>query len=241
VTAYYRDIRNLTGTAVDPIQIQGTGARYGRLANSDFGFVRGIILRYDQRIGRMLFGGINYTFQIARANASDPNQSFTAAAALGLVERRILPTDWDQMHTASVSLAYQNPDLEAGFGLVLNLGSGTPYTPFQLSDGGPSGPGRILLNSEIKPAFASVDLTANKTFRVADRHQIQVFSQMNNLLDARNQTNVFGDTGSATYTLQRNLDLRAYQGNVGYLDRWYTRPGFYSEPRRVVFGLRYGF
>jgi outer membrane receptor protein involved in Fe transport len=97
VTAYYRDIRNLTGTAVDPITVAGTSARYGRLANSDFGFVRGIILRYDQRIGRMFFGGVNYTFQVARANASDPNQSFGAAAALGLLERRILPTDWDQM------------------------------------------------------------------------------------------------------------------------------------------------
>lgn len=240
VTAYYRDIRNLTGTSLEPVTIRGTSIRYGQLANSDFGFVRGMILRYDQRIGQ-LFAGFNYTFQIARANSSDPSAAISAAAALGLDERLILPTNWDQRHTASMSLAYTEPRTDVGFGLIVNYGTGRPYTPTLFTTGGPQGPSRVLLNSEVRPAQLSVDLSATKSFRITGQHEIQLYSKVDNLFDARNEVEVFGETGSATYSLFRNVDLRSFQGDTAFLDRWYTRPGFFSQPRRVVFGLRYSF
>jgi outer membrane receptor protein involved in Fe transport len=239
LTAYYRDIRNLTGTALEPIRIAGSGARYGQLANSDFGFVRGIILRYDQRFARNFFAGFDYTFQVARANASDPGQAYQAAAADNLLEQRILPTNWDQAHTIAFSLAYNNPDIDAGVGIIATYGSGTPYTPQRI--GAASSPGRILLNSEIKPSNYNVNLSAHKNFRVLDGHELQLFSKVDNLLDTRNEVDVFGETGRATYSLFRNFDLGPYQGDPGFVDRWYTRPGFFTQPRRVVFGLRYSF
>lgn len=244
VTAYYRDIRNLTGTALDPIAIRGTGARYGRLANSDFGFVRGIILRYDQRFARDFFVGFDYTFQVARANASDPGQAYSAAANdRAFLEQRILPTNWDQLHTITFTLAYNNPQLDAGVSMIANYGSGTPYTPQQIGSGGANiGPGRILLNSEIKPGAANVDVSAHKNFQFFDRHRVQLFSRIDNLLDARNEVNVYGDTGRATYSLLRNIDARSYQNtDPTFLDRWYSRPDFFSQPRRVVLGVRYSF
>lgn len=243
ITAYYRDIRNLTGTALAPIAISGTGARYGQLANSDFGFVRGFILRYDHRFSQHVFGGIDYTFQVARANASDPNQSYGAGAIdPNLIEQRILPTNWDQLHTIAVSLAYENPALDAGVGLIATYGSGTPYTPANIgSSGGNISPGRILLNSATQPAQVNINLSAHKNFRILDSHQVQLFTRIDNVLDIRNETGVYSETGRATYSLYRNIDGRAFQGDTSYLDRWYTNPGMFSQPRRVVLGVRYSF
>ncbi len=153
LTAFYRDIRNLTGTATDPTRVTGSSARYGILVNSDFGFVRGIIARFDQRIGDNLFAGIDYTFQVARANASDPAQAYTAAAEdRSLVEQQIVPTNWDQRHTVTASLTYENKQIDAGFGFLFSFGSGEPYTPRRTTlQTGAIIPTRIPLNSEIKP------------------------------------------------------------------------------------------
>ncbi len=242
LTAYYRDIRNLAGTAVEPITVRGSSVRYGQIQNSDFGFVRGIILRLDQRIGRSLFAGVDYTFQVARTNASDPNQSYEARAANAPLEQQILPANWDQRHTVTATLGYDNAALDAGFGLVFNYGTGEPYTPAFTSEiSRDQVPGRVLLNSEVKPSTAVLNLTAHKNFRLVGDHSVQLFTKVDNVLDARNETGVFGETGRATYSLFQNRDADTFQGDPAFLSRFYTRPGFFTQPRRVVLGLRYGF
>lgn len=242
LTAFYRNIRNLTGTATDPIAVAGSSARYGRLLNSDFGFVRGVILRFDQRIGTSLFAGVDYTFQVARANASDPAQAYNAAASRSLIEQQIVPTNWDQRHTVNASLTYENTTLDAGFGLLMSYGSGEPYTPQRTTlQTGAIVPTRIALNSEIKPSTLNVNLSAYKNLRVFGSHTAQVFTKVDNLLDTRSETGVFGDTGRGTYSLQRSVDATTFRGDPLFLNRYYARPGFFSQPRRVVVGLRYSF
>jgi outer membrane receptor protein involved in Fe transport len=243
VTAYFRDIRNLAGTATDPIAVAGTSARYGRLVNSDFGFVRGVILRFDQRVGRDFFAGLDYTFQVARANASDPAEAYNAAAAETEREQQIVPTGWDQRHTANASLTYANPDLDAGFGLVASYGSGQPYTPQRTSQvtGGTVPPTVIPLNSETKPAEFVLNLNAYKNFRVLGGTELQVFTKVDNVFDSRNELGVFGDTGRATYSLEEGIEAATFVGDPAFLARRYTRPTFFNEPRRVTVGLRIGF
>ena len=239
LTAYYRDIRNLAGTATEPISIRGKSARYGQLVNSDFGFVRGIIFRFDQRIGRTLFGGFDYTFQVARANASDPSQAYNAQAAKQGVEKQIVPTGWDQRHTVNASLTYSDPQLDAGFGFLASYGSGTPYTPVLVSNntGGIIPPSVTPINSEIRPSTFSVNLNAYKNLQLGPA-RLQVFSRVDNLFDARNQVNIFGDTGRATYSLEQSVEARNFRGPEDILEQRYTRPDFFSQPRRVVLGLR---
>ncbi|MEO0556681.1 MAG: TonB-dependent receptor [Bacteroidota bacterium] len=239
LTAYYRDIRNLAGTATEPIVIRGTGARYGQIINSDFGFVRGIILRFDQRIGRTLFGGFDYTFQVARANSSDPDQAYNAAAARQGVELLIVPTNWDQRHTVNASLTYADPDLDAGFGLLASYGSGRPYTPARTSvvTGGVVPPSVVPINSEIRPSTFNVNLNAYKNLQVGPA-RVQVFSRVDNLFDARNENGIYGDTGRATYSLEQAIEARNFRGPDAVLEQRYTRPDFFSQPRRVVLGLR---
>jgi outer membrane receptor protein involved in Fe transport len=241
VTAYFRDINDLAGTATDPILVRGTSARYGKFVNSDFGFVRGIILRFDQRVGDNFSVNLDYTFQVAKGNASDPAAVFNAAQAKQEREQQIIPLDWDQQHTANVSTTYADTENKWGFGIISTIGSGLPYTPVQTTQQtGVILPTTIQLNSQPKPVTWTLDVSAYKGFSVGEA-ELQVFAKIDNILDRENEYGVFGDTGRSSYSLQKNVDSASFQGNTAFLDRWYTRPDFYSEPRRVTLGLSYRF
>jgi outer membrane receptor protein involved in Fe transport len=241
ITAFFRDINDLAGTATDPILIAGTSARYGKFVNSDFGFVRGIILRFDQRIASDFSVNLDYTFQVAKGNASDPAAVFNAAQAKQEREQQIVPLDWDQTHTANISMTYSNQEQNWGFGIISSFGSGLPFTPSQTTQQtGVILPTTIQLNSQPKPTTWDVDLTVYKGFRMGEA-QMQVFAKIDNVFDRKNEYGVFGDTGRATYSLQKNVDAASFQGNTSFLDRWYTRPDFYAEPRRVTLGVSYRF
>jgi uncharacterized DUF497 family protein len=241
VTAYFRDINDLAGTATDPILVRGTSARYGKFVNSDFGFIRGIILRFDQRIGDNLSVNLDYTYQVAKGNASDPAAVYNAAAAKQEREQQIVPLDWDQLHTANVRMTYDDRDNDWGMSIISSFGSGLPYTPQQTTQQtGVILPTTIQLNSQAKPTTWDVDLTAYKSFNLRDA-EVQVFTKIDNLFDRQNEYGVFGDTGRASYSLQKNVDEASFQGDPAFLDRWYTRPEFYAEPRRVTLGISYRF
>ena len=116
-----------------------------------------------------------------------------------------------------------------------------PYTPVQTTQQtGVILPTTIQLNSQPKPVTWTLDISAYKSFNVGSA-ELQVFTKIDNLLDRENEYGVFGDTGRASYSLQKNVDAASFQGNTAFLDRWYTRPDFYSEPRRVTLCLSYRF
>jgi outer membrane receptor protein involved in Fe transport len=240
LTMYFRDIRDLTGTATDPIALEGGSERYGMLVNSDFGFVRGVVLRFNQRMGRSFFMNTDYTFQIAKGNASDPAQAYSAAAARQQLEKQIVPLDWDQRHTINVSGSYAGPG-DWGVGFVTSMGSGLPYTPSQtVEQTGAILPTTIPLNSETRPLTWTVDLNAYKNFTFG-RQRAQIFSRIDNLFDTANEYGIFGDTGRATYTLQQRVAARNFTGPEEFLDAFYTRPDFFAQPRRIVLGVSYRF
>ena len=180
---------------------------------------------------------------MARANASDPAQAYNAAAERSrLIEQQIVPTNWDQRHTVTASLTYENQQIDAGFGFLFSFGSGEPYTPRRTTlQTGAIIPTRIPLNSEFKPTTVTLNLSAYKNITITGDHTVRVFTKVDNLLDARNEVNVFGDTGRGTYSLQRNVDASTFRGNPGFLDRNYVRPTFFAEPRRITLGLSYSF
>jgi outer membrane receptor protein involved in Fe transport len=239
VTAYFRDIRDLAGSATDPIRLY-TNERYGMLMNSDFGFVRGVVLRYNHRFGPRVFVNADYTFQIAKGNASDPAQVYNAAAARQELEQQIVPLNWDQRQTINVSGSYVGPG-DWGVGFVGRMGTGIPYTPdLTTLQTGVILPTTIPLNSETRPLTYNVDLNAYKNLRLAGG-DAQIFARVDNLFDTANEFGVFGTTGRATYSLQKNVDAGNFQGDRAFLDAWYNRPDFFSEPRRVVLGLSYRF
>lgn len=235
VTGYFRNIKNLTGTRTDEIQLFGGSGRYSQYVNSDFGFVRGIVVSVTKRLADNWSATLDYTLQTAKGNASDPAATRNQLVGGAEPEIQLVPLDWDQRHTVNLTFSYASPD-RWGFSVVGRYGSGVPYTPTEsmnISD--------LLTNSEFKPATYTVDLRANKDFRLGSV-LLSVFVRVFNVLDTKNQLNVYNDTGTADFTEQEYLfRTRNLTPVVNTLDEYYRNPTYYSEPRRVEFGVMLSF
>ncbi|MCC6256304.1 MAG: TonB-dependent receptor [Ignavibacteriaceae bacterium] len=231
LTAYFRDIRNLAGTRADEIRLPGGSSSYSQYVNSDFGFVQGIVFTVTKRLSNNWSATVDYTFQSAKGNASDPAANRQAIIDGTQPEIKLIKLNWDQTHTINVTFSYASED-NWGFSLIGQYGSGFPYTPTsQLNISA------LLTNSELKPVTTNVDLRAYKDFVFGD-FRLSLFARVYNLFDISNQLNVYNDSGTADFTM--NEFLRRNDDNpdklVNTLDEYYRDPGFYSEPRRVELG-----
>lgn len=231
VTAYFRDIRNLTGTRADEIVIFGGSGKYSQFVNSDFGFVKGVILSVNKRFSNNWSATLDYTLQSAKGNASDPSATRNALAGGQQPEIQLVALNWDQSHTINATFNYASPN-SWGFSLIGQYGSGFPYSPTQSLN-----VSELLTNSELKPSTFNVDLRAYYDFMFFDSYKINIFARVQNLFDIRNQTNVYNDSGTADFTLDEFL--RRNDDNpeiINSLDEFYRVPTFYSEPRRIELG-----
>jgi outer membrane receptor for ferrienterochelin and colicin len=234
VTAFMRDIRNLTGTRADQISIGGGGPqaarKYTKYVNSDFGFIRGFIVSLDKRFSEGLSLTVDYTFQIARGSASDPNDSRNNVTGGKLPEVQLNPLGWDQRHTLNSVISYTAETY--GASMIARYGSGLPYTPRASSD-----VSVFLTNTGIKPASYNFDTRFYKTLTL-DGIRMMVFLRINNIFDIANETGVYDDTGraGATYdeTRARLSGAREY---VNTISDYYNDATQYSEPRRIEFGV----
>jgi hypothetical protein len=234
LTAYLRDVRDLAGTRADQISVFGGSKQYSQYVNSDFGTTKGIVLTVDKRFGGGFSATLDYTYQIAQGTASDPQAARNAAIAGQLPEVQLTPLDWDQRNTVNVTASYDNRTW--GISLISQYHDGSPYTPRRSTD-----ITTLLQNSQEKPSYFNVDL---RTFFEIDVTPLKVvlFARVFNLLDTRNEVNVFDDTGRAGFTTDeaRILTLNPKQ-RVNSLDDWFRRPLNYSEPRRIEFGMNLEF
>jgi hypothetical protein len=233
LTGYFRDARNLTGTRAEEIVIFGGAAKYSRFVNSDFGFIRGVTLSVNKRFAMGLSMAADYTFQIAKGSASDPEQARNAVAGGQLPEVQLTPLDWDQRHTVNASVSYSAKTW--GGSMILQWGTGLPYTPRRTQD-----ITALLNNSQVKPGSVNADLRAYKDLRIG-RIPLTVFVKAYNLFDALNEVSVYDDTGRAGFTLDEQV-ARATNPpeTVNTLGEWFTNPSYYSEPRRVEVGVTVG-
>lgn len=213
---FYKDIRDLLG--VEFVQTY-TAAEYARLTNVDFGGVRGFTLALDQRGPGPISTSIDYTLQVAVGNASDPRETATRAEAGEDPRPRQVPFNWDQRHTLNGSIIWYEPGNYALTGIV-RLASGQPYTP-SISSGFGAG---LEPNSGRKPSYVTVDLRAEKFFRLGGLDWTG-FVRVFNLFDQHFANGfVYADTGSPLYTLDP-AQLRN------------PNPGRLNPPRRVEIGV----
>ena len=96
--------------------------------------------------------------------------------------------------------------------------------------------GATFENSERKPPQYSFDLKAQKEFKILGT-VYSVYVKVYNIFDRKNEKLIFSDTGRAGYTIDPPVSVRG----VNTLDDFLTRPDYYSEPRRVIFGVSIGF
>jgi outer membrane receptor for ferrienterochelin and colicin len=234
VTAYLRDIRNLTGTQGQEIVVFGGASKYSRYTNSDFGFIKGIVLTFDKRFSAGLNARLDYTFQVARGSASDPQEARNAVAGGAQPEVQLNALGWDQRHTLNASVTYTGNHW--GMSSIGRYGSGQPYTPRNTTD-----ISAILTNSQTKPDFFNLDFRAYYEVEFSSVRFV-FFTQIINLLDTRNEENVFTDTGRSGFTTDEAY-ARASNPHeyINTLDQWYRVPWNYSEPRRIEFGVNLEF
>ncbi len=230
VTGYFRDIRNLTGTRADDITLFGGSASYSQFVNSDFGFVKGIVVTLTKRMSNNWSATLDYTLQLAKGNASDPQATRNQRVSGELPEIQLIRLNFDQTHTINATFAYAS-DAGWGFSFISKYGSGFPYTPNQSIN-----VSELLTNSELKPSTFTVDLRAYKDINLGGV-RISLFARVYNLFDRKNQFNVYNDSGTADFTIEEFLRRKSNVPElVNTFDEYYRNPSFYSEPRRVELG-----
>jgi len=231
VTTYYKDIRNLLGVE---LFLENNFKQFAKYINTDYGSVTGFTISFQKRFSGGFSANLDYTFQVAKGDASDPNDAFLKAQTTPPVQpnKQLVPLDWDRRH--SLNLTVSAGELENYLiSMVAQLGSGLPYTPsLQQTNTG-------IQNSSNKPDFFNVDLYLTKFLKL-DGVNLSVFAKIYNLFDTPNEVNVFTDTGRAGYTLQLTQPQSAPKG-VNTLAEFYTRPDYYSSPRQVIVGAQIDF
>lgn len=218
VNLFYKDIRDLLG--VQFIQTY-TSAQYSRLANVDFGNVTGFTLSLDQRRVGLVSSTIDYTWQMAQGNSSDPQETATLAAANQDARPRTVPFNWDQRHTLNVTVQLSQPE-SYSVSAIMRYASGQPYTPSVASGFG----SLIETNSGRKPNGFLMDLRLEKYFIVAGWN-LSVFARVFNLFDTTFFNGfVYGNTGSPAYSITPAADRNSI-----------IDPTRFYPPRRIEVGI----
>ncbi|PKL88178.1 MAG: hypothetical protein CVV23_11645 [Ignavibacteriae bacterium HGW-Ignavibacteriae-2] len=230
-TMYYRDIRNLLG-----MEILNTyeGFKYARFINRDYGNTKGVIITLDKRFANYFSAKIDYTYQIAEGNASDPMAVYNDNQTDPPVEseKHLVPLDWDQTSTINFTGTVGEPG-NWTVGLIFQYGSGMPYTEdIRISNG------VRFENGGRRPTYYNLDLKADKNFKLGPL-DVNAFLLVYNVLDIRNENGVYSTTGRA------NADLNTkYAGEIfglNTIEEFIKNPGMYSTPRQVRLGFRVGF
>ncbi len=221
VTVFYKDIRDLLG--VEFITTYNN-AEYARLTNADFGSALGFTLALHLRPDGLFGGSLDYTWQQAEGNSSDPRETATRAEAGEDPRPRLIPLDWDQRHTLNVTASFGRPgSLQAS--AVFRIASGQPYTPTLDTGFG----GGLETNSGRKPAGALLDLRAERQVPVRGA-RLGIFARIWNLFDTRFFNGfVFSDTGSPYYSRNPAVD-----------EAMLENPTRFYGPRRLELGVRLG-
>jgi len=219
VNVFYKDVRDLLGTEFISTY---NDAEYARLANVDFGSIIGATIAVDQRaIGPISFA-LDYTWQLAQGDASDPRETATRASQGLDATPRQIPFNWDQRHTLNLTTTLAQP---SGYTVssVLRLASGQPYTP-TVSAGGFG----LESNSGRKPLSWVMDLRGESPLHLAGL-SMRGFARVFNLFDTRFFNGTVFATSGNPYASSSPADRTALDD-----------PTRFYPPRRIEFGLTMG-
>jgi hypothetical protein len=220
VTTFYKDVRDLLG--VEFISTYNN-AEYAHLTNADFGDVVGITLAMDFIEMGPLGIALDYTWQHANGNSSDPRETATRAEAGEDPRPRLIPFNWDQRHTFNATLTFTEP--RYSLSTIIRVASGQPYTPV-LDAGYGFG---LEANSGRKPSGMLVDLRGEVPVKAAGP-RMSVFGRVFNVFDSNYfNGDVFSSTGSPYYSRFPEADEAAL-----------VDPTRLYAPRQIELGLRLG-
>lgn len=246
LTGYYKDVR-------DYIYFQtvftNTGREYRVLTNLAYSNVRGISFRLERRRAPedMFYATLDYTFQIAEGNRTQPaDEIFFSEKAGKQSETYLVPMSFDRTHVLNITFGLYQPE-DWTLGLIYNLQSGTPYTPAYPSQIIPI---TFIQNSDNQLIQNNLDFKFEKFFKTGD-FKWSIFLWVQNLLDTQNERTVYPSTGRALSSVEettnanafRNIENRIERGDPGLFGMdemdgyYYRRPERVSPPREIRLGF----
>lgn len=237
VSGFYRDIRDWISSGPTNLT-SNPGIRYGTWVNRDYANVKGVTASLNQQIGQRLNMVFDYTFMMAEGTNSDPQAEFNAAVARGdtsgtALTQMLQPLDWDRRHqlNGTIFLAGRN----WGASLIGRFRSGEPYTADRTfsTRTGITALEYFEQNSLRKPTNLTFDINLYRGLELGGA-SVNATLNIYNLLDTRNVNFVFADSGTADAPLPQNQPAEVDPG-------YYDNPFFYTEPRRVQFGIEVSF
>ncbi len=233
INLWSKDIRDLLST----LQIRYLSNMYIAYTNSDYGSVKGIDISLDKQFSGIFGGSIAYSLAIAKGNNSNPTGGYFSAYTQEEVPHQEYFLDFDQRHDISFSLFIKTPSKSGpsifGFhpfsklntNLLINTGSGLPYTPYV------DPTIRVDINSARKPWTFSADLRMKKQFQV-NSTALTIFLEIINLTDYENILYVYSRTG-------KPFDP-GFSGVGSSLDANYN-PLHIGQPRTIKTGINFTF
>ena len=236
---FYRDARNYVSSGI-PIDL-GDGKNYYTYVNKDYSNSRGIILSFYRQFSNYVGWQFDYTYQIAEGSNSDPSEEFGAVLAGNEPTRSIIPLDWDQIHNlnGSASFGYKG----WGANAIFQYGSGYPYTPViaNYEQQGEVLSNVLIRNSRRKPMSFRLDIKLFKHIQFSGMKG-KLYINIYNLLDRRNEIIVYGDSGRAGETIEKNRaeiisPFEPLRPNT--INQFFNRPDWYDEPREIQLGLQF--
>ncbi|HEY6190837.1 MAG TPA: TonB-dependent receptor [Bacteroidota bacterium] len=244
VTAFYRDVRDwVTTSAQIPLRDPVTATTYYTMyVNRDYANTRGITLTLNKRPTDLLSLVFSYTFQIAEGVNSNPDDAQAALVANREPAETLTPLDWDQTHTANLTMGVGGRN-NWGVFLLGRYGSGLPYTPVinQAEARGVDAARVVQSNSRRRPATYTVDLRAFKNVGIGPLN-LSLFLKVFNLFDRRNEVTVYGQTGRASATPEAlGAENITGAGRINPVEAYLIRPDYYSEPREIQVGAELEF
>lgn len=259
LTAYYKDVRNLT----EVLSVPSSPNSFWMYRNQDFGTIKGLDFRLNMRRNRSISGELDYSLSFASGTGSYATTQSNIAWTLTERPIRISPLEFDQRHKITAILDVraehqQGPKIgsafpleNAGVNFLLTAGSGLPFTPVIQSFNpidmralSPNPAGQV--NSRNMPWTFRLDLKANKTIYIG-KLGCDAYLWVINVLNTKNVINVYETSGEPNntgwLTTPAGQEFLATNGSSG-LERYNLKqrnPMNYDTPRQVRFGLRVSF
>lgn len=273
ISAFYREMKNMIQITKVNFAYPFTYTSY---ENLDFGTVKGLSLAYDLRRTGNVRLTASYTLQFAEGTGSGANTNVELVDTDQPNIRFIVPLDFDQRHTFVASIdyrygegsAYNGPMIGStpilqnfGANLVFRTNSGTPYTrqarpTREAAAIGWQDNGQRAVEGSVNGARTPwqfrVDLRIDKDFAFnlgKKRSAINVYLQIQNLLDTKNVVGVYRATGNPDddgflFSTEGQQLAAAQSSPESFIDQYSIKvqnPDNYSLPRRARLGVRFDF
>ena len=266
IAAYYKELRDMIQQRTFfPVP---NVVQYTTYDNQDFGTVKGFSLQYDLRKTPTSNFSLqtNYTLQFANGTGSNPNSQSGLTDNGNL--RTLFPLTFDERHRIVANMDYRyrggdfyNGPTISGLDIFANAGinlqtiavSGRPYTatitPTELGGAGTEG----SINGARNPWNFTVNLRVDKSFRIKDKLNMNVYFRVSNLLDQRNIIAVYSATGSPTETgflesFNGRRQIETIEGSARNVESYLAsyqwirlNSDFFSLPRRMYVGASFSF